>query len=224
MRKLISLAGIGVLLLAAHAVLGLAALQESQPPQGPRPTPRFGMRGEGVFGTIASVGVDQFAVKKADGSTQTVIVDEQTRFRQGQQEIQLEDLKPGDRVMVRARTTDSKEFVAALVRRVTEEEMARLQNAGERAFGEIVSIEKDQLRLRSRFQGERVVAVNDQTSFLKDGQPITLKDLKVGDRVFATGKEIDGKFVATRIATGQFRRDGRRLPRSGGPGPQNQEP
>jgi hypothetical protein len=40
--------------------------------------------GPPVFGNITSVGVDRFEIKKMDGSTQTVMVDEHTRYRQGQ--------------------------------------------------------------------------------------------------------------------------------------------
>jgi hypothetical protein len=56
--------------------------------------------------------------------------------------------------------------------------------------------------VRNRFQGERTIVINDQTTFTKQGQAITLKDLKVGDRIFATGKEVQGQFVATQIRTG----------------------
>jgi Cu/Ag efflux protein CusF len=166
--------------------------------------------GQQVFGTITSVGVDRFEIKKMDGSTQTVMVDEHTRYRQGQQDIQLEDLKPGDQVSARGQANSNKEFVAEAVRRATADEMQRFQNAGERVFGAIVSIDKGQLKVSNPRQGERVVLVNEQTQFVKDGQPIALKDLKVGDRIFALGKETQGQFLATRVVTGQFRGPGQR--------------
>ena len=159
-----------------------------------------------VFGTINSVGVDRFEMKAIDGTTRTVMVDAQTRYQEGpreaQKDIQLEDLKPGDHVMVRGRITESKDFVAVVVHRVTEEQIGRF--SGERAFGEIVSIDGSQIKVRNQRQGERTIVVNDQTVFMKQGQPITLKDLKAGDRIFAQGKETDGQFVAARVFTGQF--------------------
>jgi hypothetical protein len=88
--------------------------------------------------------------------------------------------------------------------------MQRFQNAGERVFGAIVSIDKNQLKVSNPRQGERIVMVNEQTQFMKDGQPIALKDLKVGDRIFALGKETQGQFLATRVVTGQFRGPGQR--------------
>ena len=177
--------------------------QPAPPPAEPR---ERGPQGPRAFGSITSVGVDRFEIKKMDGTTQTILVDDQTRYQEGQQQIQLEDLKPGDRAMVRGRLDDNKQFLAVLVRRVTDEEMQRFQNAGERAFGQILSIEKDTIKVRNPWQGEKTIVINDQTQFVKDGQPITLKDLKVEDRVFAQGKETQVQFVATRVATGQFRR------------------
>jgi preprotein translocase subunit YajC len=162
----------------------------------------------GALGTISSVGVDRFEIKKADGSAQIVMVDDQTRYPQEEQEIQLEDLKPGDRVFVRGRTNANKEFVAVAVRRITDAEAQRFQNPGERAFGEIVSIDKNQIRIRNPRQGEQTVVVNDQTEFMKQGQPLTLKDLKVGDRIFAMGKETQGQFLATRVLTGHAQGQG----------------
>ena len=74
---------------------------------------------------------------------------------------------------------------------------------GTRAGGEITSIKGNQITVQSRRAGERVIVVNDQTTFNKEGQTITLKDLKVGDRIFAMGKEVDGKFVATEVRSGR---------------------
>jgi hypothetical protein len=206
MRKL-AILGLGLSLLVILSWRRDAAQEKPQPPPASREAAE---RGERAFGTIAAVGVDRFDIKKADGAMQTVMVDAQTRYRQGEQEIQLEDLKPGDRVFVRGRTSANKEFVAVAVRRVTEAEAQRFQNPGERAFGEIISIDKNQIKIRNPRQGERTLVVNDQTEFMKQGQPITLKDLKVGDRIFAMGKEAQGQFLATRIITGRAPGQGQR--------------
>jgi hypothetical protein len=113
------------------------------------------------------------------------------------------------------------------VNRITEEEFQRLQSGGgpggsgggggfggrggggfgpggggSRAGGEIVSINGNQIKVQSRRGGERVIVVNDQTTFNKEGKTITLKDLKVGDRIFATGQETNGQFVATEVRSG----------------------
>jgi hypothetical protein len=187
----------------------LAAAQQAQEPPNPPVGREMPGPGEHTGGAIVSVGVDRFTIKKADGTEQTVLVNTQTHFRQGrQQELQLEDLKPGDQIMVAGSANTNKEFVARMVRRVTQEELAQMPKPGEAVFGEIISINKDQLKVRNRMEGERVVVVNEQTTFMKEGQPITLKDLKVGDRIFARGKETNGQFVATQVVTGQSQRGG----------------
>jgi hypothetical protein len=206
MRKKFALA-LGLILIALTSCAYAVQKEDTKAP--PEKTQRE-FAGPPVFGNITTVGVDRFEIKKMDGSTQTVMVDEHTRYRQGQQDIQLEDLKPGDQVFVRGQANSNKEFVAEAVRRVTADEMQRFQNAGEQVFGAIVSIDKNQLKVSNPRQGERTVLVNDQTQFMKDGQPIALKDLKVGDRIFALGKETQGQFLATRVVTGQFRGPGQR--------------
>ncbi|MCL5006093.1 MAG: DUF5666 domain-containing protein [Acidobacteria bacterium] len=182
-----------------------------------------GMRGrspgERAFGTITSVGANQFQIKKPDGSLLTVLVSGNTRYWASRQEIQFKDLKPGDHVFVMGQTGDNKQFDARTVRRMTEEEVARFRNMGDRAFGQIVSIENNQLKIKNPYRGEQTIIVNDQTQFMKEGQAITLKDLKVGDRIFAMGKEENGKLVADRVITGQFRRRGGGM-RQGPPPPQ----
>jgi hypothetical protein len=204
-----------------------------------------------VLGTITSVGVDRFEIKKPDGTTQTVRVNDQTRYRQRSaqqdqqpQELALEDLKVGDNVMVRGAPNADKQVVAMMVTRVTKEQFARFQagegpgtsqggpgggqggpgggrggfgggggmgpgGGGPRMGGEILSINGNQIKVQGR-QGERTIVVNDQTTFTKQGQTITLKDLKVGDHIFATGKEADGQFVATEVRTGMGRGGGGR--------------
>ena len=206
MRKQFALT-LGLILIAITSIA--VAQQKEATPTPPQNPPRQS-GGPPHGGTITSVGVDRFEIKKTDGSTQTVMVDDHTHYRQGQQDIQLEDLKPGDQVFIRGQANSNKEFVAENVRRVTADEIQRFQNAGGRVFGAIVSIDKNQLKVSNPRQGERIVVVNDQTQFMKDGQPIALKDLKVGDRVFAVGSDSQGQFVATRVTTGQFRQGQRR--------------
>ncbi len=201
MRKQFVLA-LGLILITIASCAFAQQKDEAKTP--PQNAPRESA-GPPAGGTVTSVGVDRFEIKKMDGSSQTVMVDEHTRYRQGQQDIQLEDLKPGDQVFIRGQANSNNEFVAESVRRVTQDEIQRFQNAGERVFGAIVSIDKNQLKVSNPRQGERIVLVDDQTQFVKDGQPIALKDLKVGDRIFAQGKETQGQFLATRVMTGQFR-------------------
>ena len=222
MRKKLLL-GLEVLLVLAAA--GLLAAQQDSPPAGGQEPPRRGMEGPPpVMGVVTKVGVNQFEIKKPDGSTQTIFVNEQTHLRQRQegqqkpQEFQLEDLKPGDHVFVRGANDDKQ--AAMGVMRVTEEQVQRFQSGGgpgggmgpgggrgmmdpaHHAGGEILSIDGNQIKVRGR-QGERTIVVNDKTTFNKEGQTIGLKDLKAGDHIFAMGSETNGQFVATEVHSGR---------------------
>lgn len=193
-------------LLAGLMAVGLSglppAIAQPEKPE-PRPGPEFlGAPGDRMMGTVASVGVDRLTIKTMDGKEQTVLVSDQTRYREGEKDLQLEDLKPGDRVFVRARAGSDNPMSALMVRRMTGGEMQRFGGEGDRAFGEIIAIEKNQLKLRNRMQGERVVILNEQTTFMNEGKPSALADLKVGDRVMAFGRESNGTFTATRVMSG----------------------
>jgi hypothetical protein len=195
------------------------------PAQGEEPRHRGANGPPPVLGTITSVGVDRFDIKKSDGSSQTIMVNDDTRYRQrveGQdqpQELSLENLKVGDHVFVRG-TPNGNQFTAMGVNRVTAQQLERFQNGGgpggpgggmgpgggaegTRAGGEIESIKGNEITVNSRRFGEKVIVVNDQTTVQKEGQTIGLKNLKVGDRIFAVGSESNGKFVATEIHSGR---------------------
>jgi hypothetical protein len=232
---------VSILILFALSMAGRVVAQEAPPAQGGGEH-HMGMGGPPpILGTITSVGVDRFAIKKPDGTTQTIMVNDQTHYRQrveGQQEpkeLALEDLKAGDHVFIRATPSGDNQMVAAGVNRISEEQFERFQSGGgpggqgegggrgpgggggnwaagggggggaegTRAGGEIESINGNEIKVMSRRNGERVIVVNDQTTFTKEGQTIALKDLKVGDRIFAMGAEANGKFVATEVHSGR---------------------
>ena len=76
MRKQFALA-LGLILIALTSCAYAQQKDETKTP--PQNTPRE-FAGPPVAGTITSVGVDRLEIKKMDGSTQTVMVDEHTRY------------------------------------------------------------------------------------------------------------------------------------------------
>ncbi len=199
--------------LSAGLGAGRAAVgQENPPPPPPNQQEQArgqrGQRGDRAAGTITSVGVDRFEIKRRDGQPFTIFVNDQTRYVRDQQSLALEDLKPGDEVFVRGQTDANQQFTAGMVREITAQDRQRFIRS--RAFGRITSIEGNELKISNPREGEQVVVVNDQTRIMKDGQPAGLQDLKVGERVAAFGQHKDGKLVAERIFSGRFRRGPRR--------------
>jgi hypothetical protein len=227
-----------LVVLGVLSVAGVVSAQQNPPPE--QEQQGQGRRGRGgpppVLGIVTSVGVDRFEIKKPDGTTQVVMVNDQTHYRQRQpgeeqpQEFALEDLKVGDHVAVRGAPNGAKPLTAEGVMRLTPEQYERFQNfaqgggrggpggggwgrgggegmgpggGGPRMGGEITAINGNQIKVQSRRGGEHVIVVNDQTTFNKEGKTITLKDLKVGDHIFARGSESNGQFVATEVRSGR---------------------
>jgi hypothetical protein len=205
-----------------------------------------GPRRGGAFGTIVSVGVNQLVIKRQDGETATVQVNSETKFLDRGKPIELEDLKPGDHVMVRAHDPLSESnglaspnaatpnpgaapganaapavILAASVTRVPAGQGGAFN--APRAFGRITAINGNQLTVQNR-QGERVITVASDAQITKDGQPASLKDFKVGDPVMALGHQENGQFTVTHLMGGQFRRGGQGYgggQAPGGPPPPN---
>lgn len=218
-------------LLAALALVATSGF--SQAPQG-RPEgpggyggPREGRRAM-AFGTVKSVGVNQFVVQKPDGSTVTVNIDSRTQLTDQNKPIQLEDLKKGDHVIIRSRTpaaaaggsnsgsaaapgaggNAAPSTILAAVVRLVPPGMAEMFE-GDRAFGRITAINGNQITIQSR-QGEKTIVVSNDTQYMKDGESASLHDFKVGDPIMVVGKEANGQFAASRVMTRSF--GGRRQP------------
>jgi len=203
-----------------------AQMPDNAPPDGQGPQAGQGMgrghRGPGVGGTITAISGNTITIKTMDGNTAQVNVTDQTRFRKDRQEAKLADLKVGENVMVRGQQNNG----------VWQAEMVGVPPAGfgganMRAglgkrfiMGEIKSINGTQVEISRPDGVTQTIAVDENTSFKKDNQSITLGDLKAGDHVFGRGEMKNDVFVAAELNSGQPRFGGRR----GGPGGGPQQP
>lgn len=55
-----------------------------------------------MMGTVAARHDNQLEVKAGDGKTATVVLNEQTRVLRGKTKVAVDDIKPGERVVVTA--------------------------------------------------------------------------------------------------------------------------
>lgn len=183
------------------------------PPQRPQGAPQGDERARrpGVGGTITAISNDSLTLKTFDERTVTIKLTPQTRFRKDQQDAKLSDFKVGDMVMVRGEKTGDDTYLAAGV--MTRSEMGggftgsreQMREAMGKQFiaGEIKSIDGLKLTI-ARVDGEtQTIAVDENTSFRKQGESITLADLKPGDHVFGRGQLKDGIFVPAVLNVGQ---------------------
>lgn len=205
---------LAIIFLLAAAITAAAQSQDSGPPPQRPDSPGQG-RGEGrrpgVGGTIIGLGGDSLTLKTIDGRTVTVKLNADTRFRKDRQDAKLSDFKVGDTVMVRGEPASDGTITATGVMSrsgmgmaggLTPEQM-RDKMGKELIAGEIKSIDGLKLTI-ARVDGEtQTIAVDENTSFRKQGESVTLADLKPGDHVFGRGTLKDGIFVPAVLNVGQ---------------------
>ena len=213
---------------------------------------RYGRRGPGVAGTITAITDNSITIKTMDGQTAQVNVNSETQFRKNREQAKLTDFKIGDEVFVRGEQKDGA-WQAQVVAARPAGGMGGMgggagmgagggMSAGAGAgagggrpdfradmgkkfiAGEVKAINGTQLTIQRPDGVSQNITVDENTSFRKDNESITLGDLKVGDHVFGRGELKNDVFVPAQLNVGQPRfgmnRGGQGGP--GGPPPQQQ--
>ena len=195
---------IAILVLALVGVVALSASSGAQAaPQGEGraggqrgPGGPQGQRFQGTGGTITSLGKDTMILRTLEGKTVTVKLTDATRYRRDRQDAKLADFKVGEMVVVRGTPAGENAWTAEVVAARPADE-ARLREGLGKEFivGEIKSIDGLKLTIL-RIDGKtQIIEVDENTSFQKQGESITLADIKPGDRVFGRGALKNGTFV-----------------------------
>jgi hypothetical protein len=162
-------------------------------------------------GTIGEISKDGFTLKQLDGKTTTVKITPETQFRKDRQEAKFSDFKPGDMVMVGGEPAGENAWTARLVAsrqgmgggnmQVMREDMGKKFIAGE-----VKAIDGTKLTITRPDGQTQTIEVDENTSFRKGRESITLPDIKVGDRVFGRGAlNSAGVFVPTELNVGGMR-------------------
>jgi len=214
----------GILLaMALLLVLPLWAQQEERPQgrfgQGQGERMRRSGMGQGVTGAITEMKTDGFVLQALSGKTVTVKVTGDTEFRRDRQPVKLSDFKVGDTVMVAGEPAGQDAWTARLVVDRTAA-LARMREGLGKEFiaGEVKAMEGTKLTVQ-RVDGEtQVIEVDENTSFRKQRESITLPDIKVGDGVFGRGQVKNGVFVASTLNVGDAQRMRMMGPGTMGPG------
>lgn len=68
-----------------------------------------------VMGTVATRHQNHLEVKRTDGKTSTITLNDKTKVRRGVAKVQIEDIKDGERVVVSATETKGKDGKTMLV-------------------------------------------------------------------------------------------------------------
>jgi hypothetical protein len=208
-----------MLSLLLAGLLGVCSAQDAPPTTAPGSKPSSapdggrepGRRRPDVVGKITAINGKTLTIKSMEGRDVTVTVTDSTRFVKDRQPVKLSDFKVGDMAIVRGRSTGTDAWEA---------ELLGTRTGGSGGFGpggfaeglgkkfiagEIKAIDGTHLTI-ARMDGEtQSIAVDENTSFRKEGESVTLADFKVGDHIYGPGELKDGTFTATTLNLGDPR-------------------
>jgi len=158
----------------------------------------------GVGGTITKIEGDTLTLRTMAGSEAKVRTSASTQFRKEQNNAaKLTDFKVGDMVGVRGKQAADGAWDADAVMALTQQMRMMAENLGKEFIaGRVKAIDGTKLTIERPDQQEQTIEVDENTSFKKSGESITLPDIKVGDMVFGPGKLKDGTFVPTTLNVG----------------------
>ena len=202
----------------------------------------MGMGGGGMTGTVTEVAADHYTIKTDAGDTCTIHFSANTRIlkqaiqRRGPDEgganppqtLKPTDIKVGDAIGVMGEVDAAAKSVGAVVIAQLDPERAqqireRLANYGKTWLqGRVTAINETKVTLFSMMDNAaHTFVANEDTTFRKRREPITLADVQVGDMVRAEGAVKDGIFVAASVAVMVMPPGGTpNLPRDAAPAPQ----
>ena len=197
-------------------VVGLTCLgftQSMPTPPNDQAAPRTngdheGRRKPDVVGKITAINGQTITLKNPEGRDVTVTVTDATRMMKNRQPAKLTDFKVGDLTMVRGHSTGTDtweaEFVGSREGGPSGFGQGGMPEALGKKFiaGEIKSIDGTHLTIARPDGQSQTITVDENTSFLKDRESITLADFKVGDHVFGPGEVKDGNFVPAKLMLG----------------------
>ena len=157
--------------------------------------------GNGVRGTVTAVAADSFTIKTDEGETFRVFYSPNTRLVKDRQPIQAADVHVADMLFAgglldaKAKTLGAVLIVDIDAKQVRE---ARASFGKTWLVGKVTAIQGVKITIeRAGDKQAQVVAVDENTSFKKRRDEITLGDLKVGDMISSEGAIHDNTFVAT---------------------------
>lgn len=226
LRKLLTITCLAGALSITGTSVSLHAQEGPEPGGGPGGG-RMGFAGGGrpVAGTIAEVTADHLTLKTDNGETYKVFISANTRFMKDRQPVSASDLKVGDVVFTMGKLDENAKTVGAVMVAVLDPERAKQMREMQANYGKtwvagkITAIQETTITITGRDDKTFQLAVDENTSFRKRRDSITLADVKVGDMVSAKGAAKSGTFAVTELSVMEPR-----PPRAGGMPPAGEAP
>lgn len=160
-------------------------------------------KGNGVRGTVTAAGATSFTIRTDGGENYKVIYGPNTRLIKDRQPIEAADIHVGDMLMAGGIVDAKAKTVGAVVLLDIDAQQVRNARA---AFGKTWVMGKvtaiHELKITIERAGDKqvqIVAVDENTSFRKRREDVTLADVKVGDMISAQGALHGDTFLATNL-------------------------
>ncbi len=199
--------------------------------------------GRGTVGTVTTIAADHFAIKTEMGESYTIYFSVNTRImkqpagqrrtrgkggdsgeRTPPQAIKATDIKVGDAIAAGGEVDAKAKSVGAVYILLIDPERAKEMRAMEANYGKtwlmgrVAAINEVRVTLEGGpDKAPHDFVADENTTFRKRRDPITLADIKIGDMVRVEGAVKDGSFIATTVAVMGAPPEGGRGPGNGPP-------
>lgn len=195
---------IGVLILLA-LILASPVLRAQEDGPGVGPPGLQELMEHGVRGTVTVVSGNTLTVKTEQGDIYKIETGANTRLRKGRDPVKITDIHTGDMVGAFGEKDEKAKTLGAVVVVLFDKEQyekARADFGKTWTTGMVQSIDETRITIKRPDNITQTIVVDENTSFRKRRESVTLADIKVGDNVTARGSVQGRNFLATVLAIG----------------------
>ena len=181
--------------------------------------------GSAVHGTVTAIAGGEFTIKTEDGTIYKIATGPNTHIMKDRQPIKATDIHAGDVIMTGGDVDDKAHTVGAVFLAVLDAEQVAHMKQMQADFGKtwtagkITAINDLTLTIERPDKKTQTITVDENTSFQKHRESITLADIKVGDTIASRGALKDGNYLATQLTVVEPRN----RPGGAGPGPDHRQ-
>jgi Domain of unknown function (DUF5666) len=198
-----------LMVLALGAAMAASSVGHAQqdsgmgPPDGGDGMGQVFGKGNGVRGTVTAAAADSFTIHTDEGDTYKVFYSPNTRLMKDRQPIEAADIHVGDMLMAGGLVDAKAKTVGAVLLYDIDAQEVRKARAGfgkTWVMGKVTAVHELKITIeRAGDKQAQVVAVDENTSFRKHREDVTLADVKVGDVISADGAIHADTFLATNL-------------------------
>lgn len=166
--------------------------------------------GRGTGGVVTAISGSTITIKTEDGDTYQILTGANSRFMKRvdrqPEPLKITDIHVGDAVMAAGEIdAKAKTIGAVLVFVLTPEQATQAKKMHDEfgktwTAGEVTAIRDLDIIVKRHDGVSQTISVDENTSFKKRADSITLADIQVGDRLMAQGALKNGNFVATTVS------------------------